>query len=97
MESLNSAGSWQVDSQIPRVHLEKLRLLGNYHHNLNVLETGKRELIVFRRPTSGKQCSPSDFLPCNYCLGFIRRQEWKHVKLCKFKPEGNEFPKHHKV
>ncbi|XP_068712639.1 uncharacterized protein [Montipora foliosa] len=90
--------SFNKRSPTRKKHLEKLRLLGNYHHNLNVLETGKGELIVFRRPTSGKECSPSDFLPCNYCLGFIRRQElWKHVKLCKFKPEGDEFPKHRKV
>ena len=78
--------------------LEKLRLLGNYHHNLTVMETGKGEPIVYRRPTSGKGCNPSDFLPCNFCLGFIKRQEFrKHVKSCKFKPGEKKFPKYQKV
>ena len=46
-------------------HLEKLRLLGKYHHNLTVLETGKGELIVMKRPSSSSEkSSPEDFLPC---------------------------------
>jgi len=79
-------------------HLEKLRLLGNYHHNLTVLEVGKGELIVSRRPSTTKRCNPNDFLPCEHCLGFIRRQElWRHVKSCKFKSENIETPKYQKV
>ena len=35
-------------------HLQKLRLLGNFHHNVTVLETGKRELILKRRPSSAE-------------------------------------------
>ncbi|XP_067032827.1 uncharacterized protein [Acropora muricata] len=90
--------SFNKGSPSRKKHLEKLRLLGNYHHNLTVMETGKGELIVYRRPTSGKGCNPSDFLPCNFCLGFIKRQElWKHVKSCKFKPDQNEVPKYQKV
>lgn len=90
--------SFNKGSPSRKKHLEKLRLLGNYHHNLTVMETGKGELIVYRRPTSGKGCNPSDFLPCNFCLGFIKRQElWKHVKSCKFKPDENEVPKYQKV
>lgn len=90
--SFNKGSPWR------KKHLEKLRLLGNYHHNLTVMETGKGELIVCRRPTSGKGCNPSDFLPCNFCLGFIKCQElWKHVKTCKFKPDENEVPKYQKA
>lgn len=64
-------------------HLEKLRLLGNFHHNVTVLETGKGELILKRRPSSAEKCIPGDYLPCSHCLGFFKRQElWKHMKSC---------------
>ena len=90
--------SFSKGSPSRKKHLEKLRLLGNYHHNSTVLEIGKGELIVSRRPSSCKGCNPNDFLPCTYCLGFIRRQElWKHVKSCKFKAENIETPKYQKV
>lgn len=81
-------------------HLEKLRLLGNYHHNLTVLETGKGELIVMRRPSSsGEKSSPEDFLPCPSCCGFLKRHDlWKHAKSCKFRPESmKDAPKYQKV
>lgn len=77
------------DLLIAKKLLEKLRLLGNYHHNLTVLEVGKGELIVSRCPSTTKRCNPNDFLPCAHCLGFRRRQElWKHVKSCKFKSKN---------
>lgn len=64
-------------------HLEKLRLLGNFHHNVTVLETGKGELNLKRRPSSAEKCIPGDYLPCSHCLGFFKRQElWKHMKSC---------------
>lgn len=81
-------------------HLEKLRLLGNYHHNLTVLETGKGELIVMRRPSSSSEkSSPEDFLPCPSCCGFLKRHDlWKHAKSCKFRPESmKDAPKYQKV
>ncbi len=68
-----------------------------YHHNLTVLETGKEELIIKRRPPSDKRSDPDDFLPCEYCLAFIKQQElWKHMKSCKFKPEGDDAPRYQK-
>lgn len=67
--------------------LEKLRLLGNYHHNMKVLEIGEGELIVMRRPSNNESCDPKDFLPCSYCYGFLKRQDlWKHGSSCQFKP-----------
>ena len=90
--------SFNKGSSNRKKQLEKLRLLGNYHHNLRVLQSKKGELIVSRRPSTSNRCNPNDFLPCSYCLGFIRRQElWKHVKSCKFKPENIETPKYQKV
>ena len=66
------AFSFNKGSTERKKHLEKLRLLGNYHHNLTVLETGKGELIVMRRPSSSSEkSSPTDFLPCPSCCGFL--------------------------
>lgn len=90
--------SFNKGSPTRKKHLEKLRLLGNFHHNLNVLETDKGELILKRRPSSDKRCNPDDFLPCKHCLAFMKRQElWKHMKCCKFKPEGDDAPRYQKV
>ena len=90
--------SFHKGSPNRKKQLEKLRLLGNYHHNLRVLQSKQGELIVSRRPSTSNRCNPNDFLPCSHCLGFIRRQElWKHVKSCKFKPEDIETPKYRKV
>lgn len=92
--------SFNKGSTERKSHLEKLRLLGNYHHNLTVLETGKGELIVMRRPSSSNQKSRAeDFLPCPSCCGFLKRQDlWKHAKSCKFKPQDmKDAPKYQKV
>ena len=90
--------SFKKGSPGRKKHFEKLRHLGNYYHNLTVLETRKGELIVFRRPSADEKCDPSDFLPCSYCLGFLKRQElWKHVKSCKFKAKNIDTPKFQKV
>lgn len=90
--------SFKKGSPGRKKHFKKLRHLGNYYHNLTVLETRKGELIVFRRPSANEKCDPSDFLPCSYCLGFLKRQElWKHVKSCKFKAKNIDAPKFQKV
>ena len=90
--------SFNKGSPSHKKYLEKLRLLGNYHHNFKVLETGKGELIVFRCPSSSEGYNPGNFLPCTHCLGFIRRQElWKYVKSCTFKPKRRESSKYQKV
>ncbi|XP_044180170.1 uncharacterized protein LOC114952155 isoform X4 [Acropora millepora] len=66
--------------------IEKLRLQGNFHHNLRVLESKSGQLIVFRRPGEGEECSRDDFLPCPYCLGFMKKKDlWRHVKGCNFR------------
>ena len=66
--------------------IEKLRLQGNFHHNLRVLESKSGQLIVFRRPGEGEECSRDDFLPCPYCLGFMKKKDlWRHVKGYNFR------------
>ena len=67
----------------------KLRSRGNYHHNMTVMDVGKGNIIVARKPNkSGRDIDTEDFLPCPYCRGFYRRQElWKHTNGCTTKPE----------
>lgn len=70
--------------------LEKLRLQGNFHHNLRVLESKSGQLIVMRRPGGEEECSQDDFLPCPDCLGFLKRKDlWRHVKVCNFRSTGS--------
>ena len=74
--------------------LTKLRLLGDYHHNQTVTQTGEGQFIVVRRPGPKESCTAQDFLPCVHCSGYIRRNDlWKHQGSCEFKPrdkDGNQ-------
>jgi len=64
--------------------IARLRLLGDYHHNLNVLCSKRGQLIVVRRPRSDRT-DHSDFLSCTACKGFFLRTElWRHCKSCLF-------------
>jgi len=66
--------------------INKLRMLGDYFHNVQVLSQKSGQLIVVRRPSSRKQASYSDFLPCVGCKGFFWRKElWHHCKTCKLR------------
>ena len=73
--------------------LEKLRLRGNFPHNLRILECNKGQLIVMRRPEEEEDCCQDDYLPCVHCLGFVKRKDlWTHNKACNFK-SGDENDK----
>lgn len=66
---------------------EKLRLQGNFYHNMKTITTGVGSLIVVRTPSSGI-FETSDYLPCPYCLGFfIHCDLWRHKQQCLFKSE----------
>ena len=85
--------AFPVKSTERKRELEKLRLLGNFHHNTEVLETKCGELIVMRCPTESETISPDEFQPCTHCYGFVRHNElWRHNKTCPFKKmkEGGE-------
>lgn len=65
------------------LQLAKLRLLGDFHHNLKVLQLRKGLLILVRRPTHGHSPDLKDYLPCTFCLGFIHAKDmWRHVQQC---------------
>ncbi|CAB3987135.1 uncharacterized protein LOC110043873 [Paramuricea clavata] len=87
------------ESQERKDRLEKLRLEANFHHNQSVIETGEGELILLRRPNNDLPvCNNEDFLPCRYCLGYLKRLLlWKHNLVCKFKPSESKKPGYAKV
>lgn len=71
------------DKELQALELERLRLLGNFNHNLRVLKDRSGELIVARRPTTAKVAE--DYVPCHYCYTFVETTEiWRHVKNCIF-------------
>jgi hypothetical protein len=66
-----------------RREMDRLRLLGDYHNNLEVLRQKQGSLIVVRRPTQVAQYT--DYLPCRSCLGFFVKSDlWRHCISCKF-------------
>ena len=80
--------SHRKNSSERKKNLTKLRLKGDYHHNMKILEIGGGELIVVRRPAEDETCTIDDFLPCEFCLGFMKRWDlWKHQLACEFNPK----------
>ncbi|XP_064629185.1 uncharacterized protein LOC135488486 [Lineus longissimus] len=68
--------------------------MGNFNHNIKVLQLGTGELIVARRPTVERYAE--EYLPCLHCLVFIHEDEvWRHTNKCPFnsrvgKEDGDE-------
>ena len=70
---------------------EKLRLLGDYQHNCNVLALGEEELTVVRMPTKVEECIGANVLPCLSSMGFFMASElWRHLQIV---PIGQGPPK----
>ena len=64
-----------------------LKNKGSFINNIKFLNEGKGHFFVARRPSSGR-VDPHDFLPCMYCLGFVKQDEmWRHVFRCPLKPK----------
>ena len=62
--------------------LKRLRNLGSFKHNIDVLKQGEGELMVVRR-TSGKH-SHDMYLPCTRCYGFFYQYDlWRHRCPCR--------------
>ena len=72
--------------------INKLRMLGDYFHNVQVLSQKSGQLIVVRRP-SANTASFNDFLPCVGCKGFFLRKElWRHCKNCDLRKTSLQQP-----
>ena len=67
--------------------LDRLRLMGNYYHNIKEIETGgSTGFIPVRRPSEREKLCLDDFVPCTHCLGFYKKDElYKHVQIYIFK------------
>lgn len=62
--------------------LNKLRNMGNYHHNCSVLSSGKGQIIPKRQATH--VASATDYLPCKFCFAmYVKTELWRHHKRCK--------------
>jgi hypothetical protein len=58
---------------------------------LQVLEAGKGELVVARRPGEESRYGPADYLPCEYCYKFVMKHSLHlHIKTCCMKPAGDQ-------
>jgi hypothetical protein len=63
--------------------LEKLTRMGNFYHNLKVLELQKGELKVVRRPGQNMDNNPTNYLPCQFCHGFFQKKDlYRHSPNC---------------
>ena len=63
--------------------LEKLRNLGNFKHNIEVIKHGEGQLIPWRAPS--EPVDAAEYCPCEHCLGFFLKKElWRHENKCKF-------------
>ena len=60
--------------------LDKLRNLGDFNHNIEVLRSQKGLLIVGRRSPGH---DPYSYLPCKYCMVFYMGENlWRHARHC---------------
>ncbi|KAL3837344.1 hypothetical protein ACJMK2_022708, partial [Sinanodonta woodiana] len=76
-----------------RAHaIENIKHMGNYKHNIKVINLQNGNLIVAKRSATDQNYD--QYLPCIYCLGFFKKGDlWKHGRSCKFKcpnATGNE-------
>ncbi|ESO97595.1 hypothetical protein LOTGIDRAFT_228230 [Lottia gigantea] len=79
-----------IHSMNRKLILLKLQNEGNYQHNVEVLKKGKGTLIVKRRPDAKNSNNAIDYVPCEFCLAFIKDDSlWIHSKSCPFKPENS--------
>ncbi|XP_048846148.1 uncharacterized protein LOC125717126 isoform X21 [Brienomyrus brachyistius] len=77
--------SFPKGSKERKKQLDYIRNRGNYAHNAAVMESGKGELVPFRRPH--KEVQGKEFMHCAYCQGlFTRKVLWRHMHNCKLKP-----------
>ncbi|XP_016142227.1 uncharacterized protein [Sinocyclocheilus grahami] len=79
--------SFPKSSKERKKQLDYIRNRGNYAHNAAVMESGKGELVPFKRPP--KEAQGKDFMHCAYCQGlFIRKILWRHMRTCRLQPQS---------
>ncbi|KAJ8315158.1 hypothetical protein KUTeg_007308 [Tegillarca granosa] len=92
-ERVQKISNMPVGSVERKMCLQKLQKEGNYDHNAQVLKNGKGTLVVYRRPSEISKVCASEYLPCEYCLGFFHeKQLWIHAKSCYFREVAVDTP-----
>ena len=87
-EEVKEALKYPANNEKRKKQFEKLCRMGNFNHNMRVLELKKGELKVVRRPTSEGSSNPANYLPCKFCHGFFVSDElWRHAPKCQFKED----------
>ncbi|XP_052445509.1 uncharacterized protein LOC127987297 isoform X2 [Carassius gibelio] len=80
--------SFPKGSKERKNQLDYIRNRGNYAHNAAVMESGKGELVPFKRPR--KEVQGEDFMHCAYCQGlFTRKVLWRHMRTCRLQPQSD--------
>ena len=76
-----------TDKDLKEQRMTKLRNLGNYYHNANVLQKNEGTIITVYRPT--EDADYRNYLPCSDCFGYYAKRDlWKHG--CKMEKEKND-------
>ncbi|XP_043094725.1 uncharacterized protein rnf214 isoform X2 [Puntigrus tetrazona] len=79
--------SFPKSSKERKKQLDYIRNRGNYAHNAAVMESGKGELVPYKRPS--KEAQGKDFMHCAYCQGlFARKVLWRHMRTCILQPQS---------
>lgn len=73
--------SFRKGSKERKRQLDYIRNKGNYAHNASVMQSGKGELVPFKRLPNEAQ--GKDFMHRGYCQGlFLRKVLWRHKRNC---------------
>jgi len=83
-ESIIKKVSAQSLGSSERKHLlEKVRNLGDYQHNCDVLTAGEGQIIPWRSPP--EPVAAKEYVPCPDCYAFFQEQQlWRHHQVCQF-------------
>ena len=91
--------SFPKKSKSRKLHLDRLRYRGDYHHNMTVLREKRGYIIPWRSPPKNetKFRKVTDYLPCRHCLAFFLRWDmWRHDKACPHRSENKAGEKGHR-
>lgn len=81
--------SYKNKSKEKRVALSALRKKGNFLRNKSTNE--KLRPVKRLRNSTNLNSLKNDFLPCQYCYGFYKRQSlYRHTKKCPQRPQRTE-------
>ena len=90
-EEVKTALKYEPNSEERAEQFEKLCRMGNYNHNVKVLDLGEGELKVVRRLAANAEVNPKNYLPCKFCHGFfLHNKLWRHAPKCKFRDETTD-------